>query len=326
VTSVVIAAHNEAAVLGRCLDALLADPPPGPFDVTVVANGCADDTAAVAAARAGVRVLDLPEPGKAGALNAGDAVAAGFPRLYLDADVVLSPGALPALVAALSGPDAPLAVVPRRLVDVSGRPLPVRAFYAINSRLPAYRHSLFGRGAIALSAAGRARFTDFPALTADDLYLDSLFESGEKREVDGVTSTVAAPRRTGDLVRRLVRVRAGNTALRASANVGASANVVAAAPASPGWRSEATGEGGASEGAGARASGASANVVVRPAARSSWLRDVVLPRPWLVPAAACYVGITLVAAVRARRAASRGDTAWGHDQSSRSSVILENNG
>jgi glycosyltransferase involved in cell wall biosynthesis len=285
VTSVVIAAHNEAAVIGRCLDALLADPPPGPFDVTVVANGCRDDTAAVAVARPGVRVLELPEAGKARALNAGDEVARGFPRVYLDADVVLSPGAVPALVAALGERGAPVAVVPRRTVDVAGRPLLVRAFYAINVRLPAYRHSLFGRGAIALSEAGRARFDAFPAMTADDLYLDSLFDGDEKREVGGVTSEVAAPRRTGDLVRRLVRVRAGNAALRAAGSS------------------------------------------VRPAVRSSWLRDVVLPRPWLAPAAVCYAGITLLAAARARRAAARGGSGWGHDESSRRpSAILENNG
>ncbi len=65
VTSIVIAAYNEAAVIGRCLDALLSGAAPGEFDVTVVANGCTDDTAEVAA-RAGVRVLDLSSPGKTG--------------------------------------------------------------------------------------------------------------------------------------------------------------------------------------------------------------------------------------------------------------------
>src|SRR6185295_3671394 len=89
VTSVVIAAHNEEAVIGRCLDAIRASSGP-PLDITVVANGCGDRTAGVAAERPGVRVLDLAAAGKPGALNAGDAVASGFPRLYLDADVVLS--------------------------------------------------------------------------------------------------------------------------------------------------------------------------------------------------------------------------------------------
>src|SRR5580704_6736168 len=88
-TSIVIAAHNEAAVIGRCLDAVLADAAPGEFDVTVVANGCTDDTAQVAAARSRVRVVDLPSAGKVPALNAGDAVAVGYPRIYLDADIVI---------------------------------------------------------------------------------------------------------------------------------------------------------------------------------------------------------------------------------------------
>jgi hypothetical protein len=42
---------------------------------------------------------------------------------------------------------------------------------------------------------------------------------------------------------------------------------------------------------------------------------VVLPRPWLAPAAVCYVGITLTAAVLARRRG--GGTVWGRDESSR---------
>ena len=85
-TSVIIAAYNEAAVIGRNLDRLLAGAAPGELEVIVVANGCVDETVAVASAR-DVRVLDLPAPGKAAALNAGDAVATSTPRVYLDADI-----------------------------------------------------------------------------------------------------------------------------------------------------------------------------------------------------------------------------------------------
>jgi glycosyltransferase involved in cell wall biosynthesis len=275
VTSVVIAAHNEAAVIGRCLDALLADAAPAEFDITVVANGCTDDTAKVAAGR-GVRVLDLPEPGKPGALNAGDRVATGFPRVYLDADIVLTTDGLRSLAAAVTGPV--LAATARRELDLTGRPLLVRAYFAINRWLPAFRTGLFGRGVIVLAEAGRARFESFPDLVSDDLFLDSLFAVGEKREVADVPARVATPLRTGALVRRLVRVRAGNAAMRTAS---------------------ARGEVAAS---------------VRSADRSSWLKDVVVRRPWLAPAAACYAGITVYAALRARGPGAQG---WGRDDSTR---------
>jgi glycosyltransferase involved in cell wall biosynthesis len=285
--SVVIASYNEEPVIGRCLDALLAGGGPGGLDITVVANGCTDRTAAVAAARRGVRVLDRPQPGKAAAMNAGDAVALGFPRFYLDADIVVPPGGIAGLCAALSGDDgggpAPLAVVPSRRLDLTGRPLPVRAFYAINSRLPVYDGALFGRGLIGLSQTGRGRFGEFPDVIADDLFLDSQFAADEKREVASVAVTVGTPRRTTDLVRRLVRVRAGNAALRAGESAGRDG------PAA-----------------------------VRAAVRSSWLRDVVVPRPWLAPAAVCYAGLTVTAAVLARRGG--GSVDWGHDESARSST------
>jgi glycosyltransferase involved in cell wall biosynthesis len=278
VTSIVIAAHNEAAVIGQCLDALLNGAEPGEFDITVVANGCTDDTAA-AAARRGVRVIDLPTPGKSNALNAGDAAAVGFPRIYLDADIVVSAGDIRRVVAALDDRSSgALAAVPRRRVDQRGCPLFVRAFYSINTRLPAYQNALFGRGMIALTAAGRARFDAFPEFLADDLYLDSLFAATEKRQVDEVVTTVAAPRRTRDLVRRLARVRAGNATLRAQVVL-------------------------------------PTGLAVRKARRLSWLVDVVLPRPWLAPSAVCYVAIVFAASATARRPGR--EVSWGQDRSTR---------
>lgn len=279
-TSIVIAAHNEAAVIGRCLDALLADAAPGEFDVTVVANGCSDATAQVAAATPGVRVLDLPAAGKVAALNAGDAVAVGFPRIYLDADITITACGIRALRDILAIPDQTasagvLAAAPRREVDVSRSPWLVRAYFAINSQLPVFHNALFGRGVVALSAEGRGRFGRFPDVVADDLFLDSLFTAAEKTQVDSVSAVVTAPQRTRDLLRRLARVRRGNASMRAAS--------------------------------GGRA---------RNADRTSWLRDVALRNRALIPAAVCYAAITVTASVLARLPRRSGDT-WGHDVSSR---------
>jgi glycosyltransferase involved in cell wall biosynthesis len=270
--SVVIAAHDEAAVLGGTLTRLLAGTDVGEFDVVVVANGCTDDTAEVARAFPGVRVIELPEAGKPAALNAGDAATDVFPRIYLDADIELDAAGARALAAALDTPGV-LAAAPRRRLATAGRPLLVRAYYAVNGRLPAYRGTLFGRGAIAVSSAGRARFDSFPDVVADDLFVDSRYLPGEKREVTGVSTVVATPWRTRDLLRRLHRLRAGNAALRAS------------------------------------------GVTARPARRASWLLDVVLPRPWLLPAGAAYAVLSLAAAGLARRSGDR--TGWGRDASTR---------
>jgi glycosyltransferase involved in cell wall biosynthesis len=302
-TSIVIAAHNEAAVIGRCLDALLADGGVDEFDVTVVANGCTDDTAHVAGVRAGVRVLDLATAGKITALNAGDEVAFGFPRIYLDADIAISAVGIRALCQALKIPGAGettdvrvLAATARREVDLSRSPVLVRAYYAINSRLPVFGDALFGRGVIALSAEGRGRFDTFPDVIADDLFVDSLFEPSEKRQVDSVSTRVAAPRTTRDLLRRLARVRRGNASIRSIRPAEGSRHGA-----------------GALQGAGRRK------------ARMSWLSKVVLPNPSLIPAAVCYVAITVAAAILARQQ-QRSDAGWGRDESSRRDDYQPSNG
>lgn len=270
--SVVIPAHNEAGVLGRTLRGLLDGARPGEFEVIVVPNGCADGTAAVARAVPGVTVVELRRGSKAAALNAGDAAATGFPRIYLDADIGLRPADVRLLAAAVSAPGV-LAAAPVRVVETAGRPLPVRAYYAVHRRLPAFRGALFGRGAVVLSAAGRSRFDRFPDTFADDLFLDSLFRPDERREVAAVRTVVATPYRTRELVRRLIRVRAGNAALRGT------------------------------------------DQQVRRSRPASWLVDVVLPRPWLIPAGLCYAALTVTAQLAARRPDS--GRVWGRDESSR---------
>jgi glycosyltransferase involved in cell wall biosynthesis len=278
-TTVVIAARNEAAVIGATLDAVLSDALPGELEVIVSTNACTDATADIARDRPGVVVVDSPLPGKTGALNRAELVATSFPIIYLDADIPATTATIRALRDALEEPDGPLVAFPARRLDVTHRPLLVRAYYAIQRHLPVFDQGLFGRGMIAVSEQGRWRFCQFPEVVADDLFLDSLFDRTERVCVAEVETCVATPRRTRDLVRRLVRVRRGNAALRARAR-----------PTSgPG---------------------------VRGADRTSWLRDVVLRRPWLAPAATVYVAITLYAALLARRRPLT-DTTWGRDESTR---------
>lgn len=204
--SVVIPAHQEQRVIGRCLDSLRSQLPPGAVEVVVVANGCTDDTAAVARSHPLLpTVLELERGSKPAALNAGDGAATAFPRLYLDADVVLGPGALVALVEVLSGGEVH-AAAPQPHFDTDGRPWLVRSYYRTWQRLPFLRESPIGNGAYALSEIGRARFDAFPPLIADDLFVLRHFTAEERRALTGVAFVVQTPRRVRDLL--AVRTRA----------------------------------------------------------------------------------------------------------------------
>jgi len=216
--AVVIAAHNEAEVIGRCLRGVLGAGQPA-SRVVVAANGCTDATVQVAR-QWPVQVLDLPVAGKTAALNAADRVATGFPRVYLDADIELRGDELALLVAAVARPGGPLAATGRRVIHADRCGWIVRMYYRSSVRHPAFADGLFGRGVIVLSQEGRSRFESFPELVADDLFLDSLFARHEKCEVPEVAIDVTAPVRGRDLVRRLARVRRGNAELRARADAG----------------------------------------------------------------------------------------------------------
>lgn len=188
--SVIIPASNEAGYIGACLDALLrSDPVPGGAEAVVVANGCRDATADVArgfaaqaaAAGWGLRVLDLPQGGKPGALNAGDAAAQGVLRAYLDADVVVSPPLMAALAGALAGPapryagGSPEIPPPRSAVS--------RAYARFWLRLPFNRSPAPGYGLFAVNAAGRARWGEFPAIISDDTFVRLQFAPDERVQV-----------------------------------------------------------------------------------------------------------------------------------------------
>ena len=79
VTSIIIPAHNEQAVVARGIQALARDAGADSYQVIVVANGCSDDTAGVARrAWDRVDVVETDIPSKSNALNLGDAKATRF--------------------------------------------------------------------------------------------------------------------------------------------------------------------------------------------------------------------------------------------------------
>lgn len=208
VASVVIPAHNEERGITENLAALLDGTLS--LDVIVVCNGCTDRTAEVVrAAQPSVRVIELAERGKTGAVRAGNAATDVFPRLHLDADVTLAGADLARLLAALEHPGV-LAVAPWRVVPRDDCSRIVRWYYDVWEHLPQVAGGLFGRGAFVLSREAQARVDALPAVMSDDLAVSDAFEPDERIVVDTATVTVRPPRTVADLVRRRVRVATGN--------------------------------------------------------------------------------------------------------------------
>lgn len=280
--TVVVPAHDEQAVIGRLLDAVTGQHPP--VDVIVVANGCRDATAAVAAAYPGVRVIETPVPSKSSALRLGDAAAAGFPRLYVDADVVLGVDDVGQLCRAVQMPGT-LAAGPAREIPMGGVALPVRWFYDVWQRLPGVRDELFGRGVIAVNEQGHARLAPFLSadseIMADDLAMAMAFDAAERTVVETARVTIRPPRTYRDLLRRRVRMVTGNAVLEDAA-------------ARPAPRT-------------------GLRQLVRVAADEPGVAGTVR----LLPKVALFMATAVIARLRARRAVRTRDTRWLRDDSSR---------
>ena len=189
--SVIVPAHDEAGYIGACLTALLASAPPGPApEVIVVANGCRDATAEIARGFAGLaraagwelEVIDSAQGGKPLALTLGDRAARGALRVYLDADVTVSPGLMRALAGALAG-GAPRYASGTPVVSRSPSAL-TRAYMRLWVRLPFVRQGVPGFGVFAMNAAGRARWGDWPAIISDDTFARLSFAPEERRRVE----------------------------------------------------------------------------------------------------------------------------------------------
>lgn len=211
--SIVVPAHNEAAVLARGLTSLLRDTEPGELDIIVVANACTDSTAEVARGF-GVRVIETPTPGKARALRLGDEAAHAFPRLYLDADVELTTGSVRALVETLARPGV-LATSPVPRHELAGVRPSARRLHTVHELLMADRRGLAGAGVYAVNETGHARVAPFPLVISDDGFVHRSFAPGERIVTTDASSVVRPATTFGAVLRRRVRVRQGNEQLDA---------------------------------------------------------------------------------------------------------------
>ncbi len=206
--SIVIPAHNEHDVIATCLETLLDEAGPGELEIVVVCNGCTDDTATIARSfGSGVRVLETAVPSKTVALNLGDQAVSTFPRLYLDADVLVDTESVRTLAGCLDDSDV-LAAAPIVRMDTDGASWFVRSYYRVWAQMDWMKSSTMGSGCYSVSECGRARFDAFPDIYADDYWFNAQFAANERRRVVAATSVVRAAADLPTLIRRKARVLA----------------------------------------------------------------------------------------------------------------------
>lgn len=207
--SVLIPAHNEAAYLPACLEALLASETDTDVEVIVIANGCTDNTAQIAQSYADQAdekgwdwtVLDLTQGGKLNAWNAGEGRAQGDTLIYLDADVLVSP-TLVGQIAEVLDTYAPRYASGRPNVTVSGEDALTRHYTRFWLTTPFMVHGVPGFGVFAMNRHGRSRWGDWPDIISDDTFARLHFSPQERLSVP---ATYDWPMIEG--FRRLVQVR-----------------------------------------------------------------------------------------------------------------------
>ena len=212
--SIVIPAHNEEQVILRCLKHLSNGIDNNKVEIIVVCNGCTDNTAKnIEHDFPDVIVIETDVASKTNALNLGDGIAKGFPRFYVDADILMD-GASIMKMADLMDKSAVLAASPKLDLDLERRPWSIKAFYQIWAKLPYVQNEAIGSGVYALSEQGRRRFHSFPPLIGDDAYVRCLYLPNEKKVIEEVSFTIFPPNNILDLIRIKSRVKAGNYQLK----------------------------------------------------------------------------------------------------------------
>lgn len=211
--SIIIPAHNEAGCIQATLRSILNSRIDRTLQIIVVANGCTDDTAARARAVDGpIKVIESPIGSKTHALNLGDRAARFFPRAYVDADIQLSTNALQNVADAFNDPHCRIAAPTADHAYRGHNPF-LAGYYQLWRSLPYVRNAIMGSGFYAIDSTLRARFNEFPAITADDKFIRNLTRPEERRVVENCQALVNMPKTFADLLKVKTRWTYGNLEL-----------------------------------------------------------------------------------------------------------------
>lgn len=206
--SVIIPAYNEEASIARTLRGVLCDATDD-LEIVVVANASTDRTAEIARSLdSRIQVIETDVPGKCHAINLGEQAIHTFPRIFLDADIELKPGAVPELLTNCGRPHpivSPLPVYNMRKTTIG-----MRMFMRAEGFNHYFGHGApNGSGCFVLTEEGRSRWDTFPEIMADDAFVQGHFQPFEAITIREAIAIVMPPRDIPALIKVRGRVRRG---------------------------------------------------------------------------------------------------------------------
>lgn len=211
--SIIVPAHNEAAVIRRCLDSLITQK--GVDRLIVACNGCSDNTVDIVAQYyPQVTCLNIKKPSKTNALNEAEKYISTYPIFYLDADTVLQAGAIDKIVQKLQENPQLQLVAPSPNIDTSKSSWLVKQYYKIWLKLPYIKAGVIATCSFIVTEQGRKRFDHFPDIINDDRFIHCQFKESEISNISDTEIYIQAPRTLYSLIKIKSRARLGNMQLK----------------------------------------------------------------------------------------------------------------
>lgn len=215
IPAIIIPAYNERNVIERTLTPIYPGIMNGDFSIVLAVNGTTDDTVNfVKQYFPHVICLDIEMGSKTNAINEAEKLAIGFPRVYMDADVVVTHSGINSLIKSLKNSDSPLLVAPKAQMDFSRSSYLVKAFYNAWFKTKFYAAQGFGGGVYGLNKAARNEFDQFPKIIADDGFIREVVSRSQQTVVNECISIVSAPRDIRSLIKIKSRSKLGNMELK----------------------------------------------------------------------------------------------------------------
>jgi len=211
IPTVIIPAYNERAVIGQLLSSIYDGAKNNNYQVVVACNGCSDNTYEYVKEQFPfINCINIVEGSKTNAINQAEKIATGYPRLYIDADVIITSQDINKLILKANSVNSPILCAPRASINTTKSHFIVKAYYRTWQKTKFYINHGFGSGIYVLNQPAREMFDIFPNIIADDGYVREFLNSNEIVVVEDAKSTVQAPVKLIDLIKIKSRSKLGN--------------------------------------------------------------------------------------------------------------------